>query len=247
VLAAALKKLIHRPVVYPPAPAGQIIYVVGDIHGRADLLRMSLERIDRDYALRSHEGEKIEVFLGDYVDRGPATAQVIATLIERASCAQTVFLRGNHEQIMLSFLAEQVSLEEWATLGGLPTLLSYGVSVRPKDMAKVQTAAWRAIPDDHKLFLSRTHSYCRFGAYLFVHAGIRPGVAIEAQRESDLFWIREEFLNFPNDFGFVVVHGHTPVPQPDFLTNRVNIDTGAFITNKLTTIRICSHGVSIIN
>lgn len=243
-LAAALKKLMHRPVVYPPAPAGRILYAVGDIHGRADLLRRAFDRIDRDHAECAQEGEKTEIYLGDYVDRGPNSAAVLDLLIERSKVAETVFLRGNHEQVMLSFLSGGTTIEEWASLGGLPTLQSYGLSLRGEDLAKAETAAWAAIPHQHKQFLSRTHSYCRFGHYVFVHAGLRAGVPLEAQRESDLFWIREDFLHSPSDFGAVVVHGHTPVSQVDFQPNRVNIDTGAFITNRLTVLRVGTAGVS---
>jgi len=247
VLAAALKKLIHRPIVYPPAPAGRVLYAVGDIHGRADLLRSTLDRIDRDYAARSHVGAKTEVFLGDYVDRGPASAAVIDILIERASRTAAVFLRGNHEQVMLSCLARRAPLEGWATLGGLSTLQSYGIAVRGREPADLWDAAWRAIPADHKTFLSETRSHCRIGQYLFVHAGVRPGIEIENQHEEDLYWIRDEFLGCSDDFGAIVVHGHTPVPCPDMLHNRINIDTGAFITNRLTAIRIDPAGVCIVD
>jgi serine/threonine protein phosphatase 1 len=180
----------------------------------------------------------IEVFLGDYVDRGPASRNVVDRLIERSLSHRTVCLRGNHEVFLNSLLADSNILPRWIQNGGVETLLSYGLFL-PTRMGPAQHTEFvcefgSIFPRDHLQFLAQLKPYFTCGDFFFVHAGLRPNVALDQQREQDLFWIREEFLNFEGSFGKIVVHGHTPVPEPDVRINRINIDTGAFATGRLT-------------
>jgi serine/threonine protein phosphatase 1 len=156
-----------------------------------------------------------------------------------------VALRGNHEIVMESFLRGRIPFDDWRPLGGLATILSYGVVVRillekgdiqPRDLAE-------NIPVSHLRFISQLQTIHRAGPYCFVHAGLRPGFVIEKRSFEDLVWIREDFLNFTGDFGVIVVHGHTPVTDMEFFPNRINIDTGAFASNRLSVIRIDADGV----
>jgi serine/threonine protein phosphatase 1 len=233
---------------YPPAPDGLTLYVVGDIHGRLDLLRDVHRRIDADTARLG--GPVREVYLGDYIDRGPSSAGVVSELLGRAAQVDAVFLRGNHEQMLLDLLAGQAILEDWLHVGGTATLLSYGVA--PRLIARlVSPAAIRrqleaALPAAHRRFYEETQLHARLGPYLAVHAGLRPGLPLEAQSPMDLLCIRREFLQFAGDLGFIVVHGHTPAMAPELRPNRINIDTGAFATNRLTTLRIDADGAHIL-
>jgi serine/threonine protein phosphatase 1 len=233
---------------YPPAPPGRVIYAVGDIHGRSDLLDDVFERIDEDHA---HERvlQRMEVYLGDYVDRGPDSAGVIARLIARFARHRVVPLRGNHEQMLLDFLDERMDFEQWTLLGGLATLRSYGCETNasfPEPAAALRAEMRLRFPREHLQFLARTHSYAWLGHYLFVHAGIRPKVPMHQQSTAELLTIRQRFLQSEVDHGFVVVHGHTPVADPDFRANRINIDTGAYATNRLSCLKIDHRGVSLI-
>jgi serine/threonine protein phosphatase 1 len=225
-----------------------LLYAIGDIHGRSDCLARAHDLIDRDVAERNAQGRALEIYVGDYVDRGPDSKGVIDLLIARSNSARVVALRGNHEIMMESFLRGLTSFEDWRRMGGLETILSYGVDargllekggVRPRDLAE-------RVPNSHLRFISSLKNVYKVGAYCFVHAGLRPGVAIERQSIEDLVWIRDDFLTFPGDFGFIVIHGHTPVINIDFLRNRINIDTGAYVTNRLAVLRIDAKGVSVL-
>jgi len=218
-------------------PAGVAVYAVGDIHGRADLLQQVFARIDQDHG--RHPGiQEIEVFIGDYVDRGPDSAAVINQLVERSTCRETVFLRGNHEALMLAFLQNPAALPEWQHVGGMATLMSYGLqgvlNADREQQVELCAAFNRVLPPSHRNFLQdlRTSYVC--GDYFFVHAGVRPGLPLSQQEEQDLLWIRTDFLEYAGPFGKIVVHGHTPVSEPQIHGNRINIDTGAFATGKLT-------------
>jgi Calcineurin-like phosphoesterase len=237
------------PGTYPAAPDGRTIYVIGDIHGRLDLLKNVHGMIDddrRDFG----DSQAVEIYLGDYIDRGPHSADVLSALVDRSRDVYTVFLRGNHEQFMLDFLEGEDCLSEWKPVGALPTLLSYGLP--PKLLSgevseqHIRGALMDNLPAEHIDFLAETGSYCAVEAYLMVHAGIRPGVKLEDQQAADLFGIRHDFLEFEGDLGRVVVHGHTPVIEPDFRPNRINIDTGAFATNRLTCLRIGEDGPIVL-
>jgi serine/threonine protein phosphatase 1 len=226
-------------------PANMRIYVIGDIHGRADLLVDVIARIDDDLRRRPIR-DTIEVYLGDFIDRGPDSKTVIDLLSVRLVKNRAVCLRGNHEALMEDFLRDPANLHRWLQLGGMQTLASYGVSLRPRIDTEIDTHRhfWRAFPRAHEIFLQcLRYSFC-CGDFLFVHAGIRPGVPIQQQNFHDLLWIRQEFLNSPQDHGKFVVHGHTPVPHPDIRQNRMNIDTGAWRTGTLTCAAI--EGTTIL-
>jgi serine/threonine protein phosphatase 1 len=240
---------LRFPGSYPSAPRGLAIYAIGDVHGRADCLANAQSMIDRDMLAQGNRDHAVEIYLGDYIDRGPDSKSVIDLLIKRASETETVFLRGNHEGLMEAFLRGRAPFENWRAVGGLETVLSYGVDARsllvgagtvlPQDLAL-------KLPVAHLRFFDRLENIRVVGSYCFVHAGIRPRIALENQTIEDLTWIRDEFLNFAGDFGFVVVHGHTPVAAVDLLPNRVNIDTGAYVTNHLSVIRIDADGLAIL-
>jgi serine/threonine protein phosphatase 1 len=237
------------PVRYPPAPDGFTVYVVGDIHGRLDLLLEVQRRIDQDKA-RLVRGRAVEVYLGDYIDRGPDPAGVVSRLIDRAQSVYAIFLRGNHEQLLLDFLDGKDCLDGWLAVGGSATMQSYGLPLGPSSHSLagvvIRRKLGQAIPRGHRQFYEKTGSWIRLGGYLAVHAGIRPGVPLEEQKPADLLGIRQRFLLFDGDFGFVVVHGHTRVMAPELLPNRINIDTGAYATNLLTCLKIDAHGPRVL-
>ena len=223
-------------------PSGLRVYAVGDIHGRLDLLQVIVERIRADAETRSEDDVCGVVFLGDYIDRGPHSKGVIDYLMaDPLPDFETVFLRGNHESTMLQFLDDISTGPGWLTYGGVNTLLSYGlrppVTVPPGlRLTAVQRQLRVALPPAHRAFLCAMPAYALIGTYLFVHAGIRPGVALECQRDDDMVWIRDEFLRSTLDHGVVVVHGHTIAMQADSLPNRIGIDTGAYATGRLTAV-----------
>ena len=226
----------------PSGPPGRRAYAVGDIHGRLDLLEQLLAKIHADLDERPAE-KVLLVFVGDLIDRGPSSAQVVERLrAYRRETVQTVFLLGNHEEVLLRILEGDSSLiRSWLGFGGSQCLRSYGVdpsSLRGLDDRGKVEAVRAAIPAEHVAFLSSFVDSCRFGDYLFVHAGIRPGIELSQQQQSDLRWIREPFLLDDTNHGFVVVHGHTISPEVEERPNRVGIDTGAFATGILTAIAI---------
>jgi len=211
------------------------------VHGRLDLLTRLFSEIDADLAARP-VSRPIEVFLGDYIDRGPASRQVIDCLIHRSLLHETVYLKGNHEAVLTEFLHDPVVLQQWREFGGMQTLLSYGVVAKPdfdeNEQERIARALADVLPQSHHVFLSALRRWFLCGDFLFVHAGIRPGVSFEDQDETDLLWIREDFLFSEDDFGKIVVHGHTPVDRPEVRPNRINIDTGAYATGRLTCLII---------
>lgn len=224
---------MYRPTV----PEGVRIYAVGDIHGRADLLGATLERIRADIA-HHPVARPVQVFLGDYIDRGPASREVLDRLSTLAEPYETVFLRGNHEVYLAEFLRNPAVLREWRRYGGLETLLSYSLlpTIEPDAAEQAELAATldRLLPPFHRDWFSTLQDYFVCGDFFFVHAGVRPGVPLNKQSLQDLLWIREDFLNFESDFAKMIVHGHTPVAEPEFHSNRINIDTGAYVTGRLT-------------
>jgi serine/threonine protein phosphatase 1 len=229
----------------PATPAWTRIYAIGDIHGRADLLRETLERVDEDQQRRPI-AYAVEIFLGDYVDRGPDSRDVIDLLAARLVQNRSICLRGNHEELMESFLREPSALDTWLKLGGLQTLTSYGVAPRLDGTERgddLRQRFCRAFPRTHQLFLQCLKPWVCCGDYLFVHAGIRPQVPFEQQTMADLLWIRDEFLNSSLQHGKYIVHGHTPVPHPDVRSNRIDIDTGAWRSGILTCVVL--EGTSI--
>jgi serine/threonine protein phosphatase 1 len=221
------------------APADTRIYAVGDIHGRADLLSEITARIDDDIRRRPI-AHTVEVYLGDYVDRGPHSRTVIDLLAVRLVANRAVCLRGNHEAVMEGFLQDPAILQYWEPLGGMQTLASYGVELQvDADTAlDLHRRFLDAFPRAHELFIQCLRNQFSCGDFLFVHAGIRPNIPIDQQDANDLIWIRNEFLESTRDHERFIVHGHTPVPHPDIRHNRINIDTGAWRTGTLTCIAI---------
>lgn len=217
-------------------PDGIRVYAVGDIHGHLDLLERMQRLIDDDLA--AHPADRaIEVYLGDYVDRGPDSAGVVEALAgPPAEGLERICLIGNHEDFLLQFLDEPLILQNWLDNGGHATLASYGVAADPvaAEPDEVVSAFRAALPEHHVRFFHDLALGHRVGDVLFVHAGIRPGVPIEAQDPHDLMWIRSPFLGYDGPLPVRVVHGHTPVREPIVTPYRIGIDTGAFATGILT-------------
>ena len=220
-------------------PAGSRIYAVGDIHGCLDLLR-ELHEVITDDAVR-HAGKRLMlVYLGDYVDRGGQSFEVIDALVhEPLPGFEIVHLKGNHEDLMLRFIEHGEYGETWLFNGGGATLTSYGLDGfghfgAGADLPTLRRELENALPASHWAFLGGLSLTHREGDYLFVHAGLRPGVPLDQQTEKDLVWIREPFLGADEDFGCVVVHGHTPSFAPVVRPNRVCIDTHAYASGTLT-------------
>lgn len=226
----------------PSGPKGHRAYAVGDVHGCLDLLDRLLARIELEAGQAPRRKTSL-VFLGDLIDRGPSSAQVIDRLKGySAPGVSTHFIMGNHEEVMLRVLAGEVQLvPSWLRFGGAETLRSYGLD--PKAIArltppKLAAELGRAIPSDHVRFLESFADSISFGDYLFVHAGIRPGVELSQQSRADLRWIREPFLGDTSDHGLVVVHGHTISNTVEVTANRIGIDTGAYCTGTLSALAI---------
>jgi len=222
-------------------PAGRRLYVIGDIHGTIDVLNDVLTRVENDFAARPPEGTTGLVFLGDYIDRGPASAAVLARLSDFApSGIDLNFLKGNHEDMLLQFLKDPVAnWPGWSSCGGKETLRSYRIEPpRPgADKAALRTVAGKlakAMPAQVMTWLKSLKLTYREGDYFFVHAGVRPDIGLDEQNERDLLWIRNIFFNHSKSFGPIIVHGHTPAPEPVVKSNRIGIDTMAFSTGILT-------------
>lgn len=230
----------------PQAPNGVAIYAIGDVHGRADLLQQTFTLIDED--IRQTRPERVvQVLLGDYIDRGPDSRKTVEMLIERRSNHHLVPLRGNHEAMLLHILDLPGDIPSLRAFGLLATFRSYGMSVPlnpgAAEARKLVEKFRQVFPREHLEFLRQLQTSHTCGDYFFAHAGARPGVPLDRQDDSDLMWIREEFLDFSGNFGKYVVHGHTPVPQIDIRKNRMNIDTGAYATNRLTVIKLFESNV----
>lgn len=231
------RKALHQPRL----PDGVRVYAFGDIHGCVDLLRNALAVIDEDLG-RNPVDRAIEVFLGDYIDRGPQSSQTLDLLIERSRTRETVCLKGNHEAYFLDVLRDPSKVADWRQIGGLRTLMSYGINPPLNPTAAERTdligTLRELMPSSHLQFLRGLKPSFTCGDFYFVHAGVRPGIPLREQQETDLLWIRDEFLKSEANFGKFVVHGHTPVEAPDIRPNRINIDTGAYATGNLTLLSI---------
>jgi serine/threonine protein phosphatase 1 len=219
-------------------PAGLRIYAVGDIHGCATLLDRLHDLIVDDMR-QGRPAEVRFIYLGDYIDRGPDSAGVLDRLSDPLPAnIDRILLKGNHEEMLENFLSDAENGAAWRQLGGLETLLSYRIDVNDV----LARAGFKGLaeelesrrPPAHAKLLSELQTCCAFGDYFFCHAGARPRVALEKQDPRDLIWIRNEFLTSTHDFGKIIVHGHSPVETPDIRVNRINIDTGAYATNRLT-------------
>lgn len=223
-------------------PPGLRVYAVGDVHGRVDLLRALHARIAADAAYAVPGTRMLAVYLGDYVDRGLHSREVIDLLIEEPLPGfESVHLRGNHDHEFLAFLDDPVKGAAWLRYGGDATVYSYGVRVPGDTPAAERLEVLRdllraAVPSRHLAFLANLPFTFELGDYLFVHAGIDPDKALERQTPADLLWIRDEFLESEVDFGRIVVHGHSVTERPEVRENRIGIDTGACYTNALTCV-----------
>lgn len=222
-----------------------MIYAIGDIHGELPLLEELLDEIRWDAHRQSSDDHKI-VFIGDYVDRGLHSRGVIDLVMAGIEGFETICLRGNHEQMFLDFL-EDPTLERAESLrkdfvGGTETLLSYGLNLDDlietlKSEDSVDSAL-RAVPQGHIDWMNQLVHWHFEDGYMFVHAGIRPGIHLEAQRERDVLWIRSDFIESELDHGRVIVHGHTTSREPEFKTNRINVDTGACLFGTMTAVAL---------
>jgi serine/threonine protein phosphatase 1 len=227
----------------PTGPVGTRLYAIGDIHGRADLLQQMTGLIRED-AARHAAARNVVICLGDYVDRGPDSRAVI-DLLRAAPLPgfEQVLLRGNHEDFMLHFLTDASVGWPWLANGGRETLESYGIDppsaqAGPDALERAQRALAERLPVEHIAFLQGLKPLHEEGDFCFVHAGVKPGVALAKQREHDLLWIRDEFLTSHADFGRIIVHGHSITPVPDVRPNRIGIDTGAYMSGRLTCLVI---------
>jgi serine/threonine protein phosphatase 1 len=217
-------------------PAGQRVYAIGDVHGCCDRLAVMHRLIGNDLAARP-VGEPTVVHLGDYIDRGEDSAGVIERLLRGwaapAPMPRVVNLLGNHEEMMLAALdgGDPDAVMNWLSNGGASSLQSWGVPrrARPGDWK-------RTIPSTHVAFLRTLALHHVQGGYVFVHAGLRPGVPLDRQSRHDMLWIREPFLSWTGDLPAVVVHGHTPGHDVASRGNRIGVDTGAVMGGVLTCV-----------
>jgi serine/threonine protein phosphatase 1 len=232
-----------------PAASAHTIYAVGDIHGRADLLDDLLGQIAADAALAAATSSL--VFVGDYVDRGPQSKTVLDRLLAPPEGFEVHYLRGNHDQALLDFLGDYSTYPKWQRFGADETLKSYGVappvSLDDNALADLRDSFACRLPGEHLWFLEMLKPSVQIGQYYFVHAGVRPGVPLEDQALDDMMWIREDFLESKQDFGKVIVHGHTPVDSPVCRSNRIGIDTGAFATGCLTAVVLDGTGARFLS
>jgi serine/threonine protein phosphatase 1 len=223
----------------PTLPAGKRVYAIGDVHGRLDLFDELVEAIRRDNQDRP-EADVVLVLLGDLIDRGPDSRSVVARARTGVAWAKTVALMGNHEEIFLDTLdGNRDSLESWLRYGGDATLQSWGVPMRVIEEGTFEDiidAIRGAVNAEERSWLSRMRSHIRIGDYYFVHAGIRPGVPLDKQIDEDRLWIRQEFLGSRKKHGAIILHGHSITENAEVLPNRIGIDTGAYITGRLTAL-----------
>ncbi|WP_412545127.1 metallophosphoesterase family protein [Maricaulis sp. MIT060901] len=227
----------------------RLIYAIGDIHGRHDLLTRLLTKIRKDKG----DSEAEIILLGDYVDRGPYSRDVLESLSAGAPDAsiRLTCLRGNHEQTLLTFLNDHQIGPEWGKHGGVETLASYGVSLpkrrtNPDDWAPCQAQLRENMPAHHLAFLESLPVMADREPYLFVHAGIDPETPLGEQSSKTMMWIREPFLSFNGRFERFVIHGHSADKKPTRKRYRLGIDTGAYITNTLTAVRLDKRGARLI-
>lgn len=270
----ATQSLPLSAVTARPDP-GTRVYAVGDVHGRSDLLDRLLRRIRED-AAESPASRTVLLMLGDYVDRGPDSRGVIDRLTGPAPPGfDRVCLKGNHEDFMVRFLDDVSIGPSWLYNGGGETLESYGLDApaslsggrrrvfgdaagwqalllapEPDQLrlfADLQAALRAHLPSAHEQFLRGLPHFWECGGFFFAHAGVNPDRRLHEQSPADLMWIRNRFLFADDDFGRVVVHGHTPRPEPEVRANRIGVDTGAFSTDRLTCVRLSEQGATFIS
>jgi serine/threonine protein phosphatase 1 len=233
--------------------AGELIYAVGDVHGRYDLFKQLTGLIVEDWTARAGNRRPVVIFCGDYVDRGPNSAAVVEALIwlQQRSDIQACFLKGNHEAALMRFLDNPSDCGGWLRFGGVETLRSYGVAPPspddPGSCLRARDLLLQHMPSSHLRFLERLELMLVIGDYAFVHAGVQPGVDLRDQREDDLLWIRQDFLSDEGPFEKIIVHGHSWTDdKPRILPHRIGLDTGAYATGVLTAVRLDSDEIAVI-
>lgn len=237
------KKFVNRPIDAACVPDGQRIYAIGDIHGRNDLLTDLLAQIETDDAKRG-TAKTIIIFLGDLVDRGPDSSGVIETAMAlKARRPSTRFLTGNHEEVFVKACRRNDAkiARFFIRIGGEATILSYPITraeYLKLDMDELSLRLETLVPEEHLAFLESFEDQIIIGDYAFVHAGIQPDVPLSEQKNSDLRWIREEFLDYKGDLEKVIVYGHSIFDQVDERGSRIGIDTGAYASDILTALAL---------
>jgi serine/threonine protein phosphatase 1 len=219
-------------------PAGERVYAIGDVHGRADLMLAMIDLIDADDAARGPAKTTV-ILLGDLVDRGPDSASVIALAREWGTRRNVRYLQGNHEEMFLAAFENENVLRHFLRHGGRQTLLSYPIpyeEYQRTTLTELQELMAERVPADDIAFLAAMEDMIQIGDYVFVHAGIRPGLPLDDQSASDLRWIRSDFLADTGSRDFAVVHGHTITSAPELLPRRIGVDTGAYASGQLTAI-----------
>lgn len=230
------------------APDGERLYVIGDIHGQLDLLNRLLDKI-KNHA-QTNEGKNTIVYVGDYIDRGPNSRGVVDRILQSIPGFTARYLRGNHDQAILDFLADPLFYRVWKNYGAPETLISYGVRPPlfddPQSFVQTRNLFASSLPADHRNFFENLELSVEAGDYFIVHAGVRPGVDFASQSAQDLMWIRDEFLLSGRDHGKVVIHGHTPTEEVVRLKNRIGIDTGAYMSGRLTALVLEEERVEVL-
>lgn len=234
----------------PKVPPGCRVYAIGDIHGRNDLLTALLARIAADAAVSNDQ--KSLVFLGDYVDRGPQSKEVVERIMTLDWPGwEIVALRGNHEQILLEFCVKAEVYRIWRDFGGAETLMSYGVRPPrlddPQEFVRAREEFLQCIPPRHLEYLGALPYSHTVGDYYFAHAGVRPSVPLEEQTPDDLMWIRDDFLFSGRALDKTVVHGHSPSTRPVVRPNRIGVDTGAYATDCLTAVLLRGESCTFLS
>lgn len=237
---ALIRKFSASPLrPLPSVPPGQRVYAIGDIHGCDTLFAELLEKIDADDQQRGPAETHI-VLLGDLVDRGPSSAAVVERAYQLAQQRRVRLLTANHEEVFLQALDGSLNaLRFFCRIGGEETIWSYGISqtiYREMTFDDLLPALQAAVPDHHRAMLEAAEEWVQIGDYVFVHAGIRPGVALADQKPADLRWIRDDFIDDKRWHGAMIVHGHTITEAVDDHPNRLGIDTGAYASGRLTAV-----------
>ena len=248
---SGVPKPVRRRIDLGPAAPNYPIYAIGDVHGCLNELKGAEARIAADIDATGRAG--LVVLLGDYVDRGPGSRQVVDHLIRPSEFGlKRLPLCGNHDDIFYRVLQEPELYAEWLGLGGEQTLISYGIDLhhlgaRQKGRsARLGGLLAEAVPASHVQFLADLPIFMKIGDLVFVHAGLRPGIPVQEQDDEDLLWIREPFLTEGPRLPVVVIHGHTPQPEPSQGPGRIGIDTGAYYTGKLTVLKIEEGRASLL-
>lgn len=252
-----IARLFKSPTVTPVrrrarAPEDAVVWVIGDIHGTADLLRTLLAGIGEDLE-RAARSRRVLICLGDYIDRGPDSRGVLDSLIAfaRDPAVEAHFLRGNHEDRMEAFLIDPEVGPGWCDYGGRETLGSFGLIPPARNASREVWAAVsaglnQALSSEHRSFLAAQEHSLTLGDFFFAHAGAEPGVPLNRQDPQQLMWIRRRFTDHPDPFEKMIIHGHTPVSDVHADHRRIAVDTGAYATGVLSALRLSGEDRSLL-